>query len=44
MSYILIVDDERPMLNLMAKACEQMGHRVKQVQSGKEALMRMQTD
>ncbi|MEO0417127.1 MAG: response regulator, partial [Verrucomicrobiota bacterium] len=38
MANVLIIDDEAPILNLMAKACETAGHTVTAVLSEPEAL------
>ncbi|MDF1739502.1 MAG: sigma-54 dependent transcriptional regulator, partial [Verrucomicrobiales bacterium] len=44
MAKILIIDDEAAILNLMAKSCEQQGHQVTAVQTGREGLASLEAN
>ncbi|MDA7920143.1 sigma-54 dependent transcriptional regulator [Verrucomicrobiales bacterium] len=44
MAKILIIDDEAAILNLMSKSCEQQGHQVTAVQTGREGLTSLEAN
>ncbi len=43
MAYILVVDDEEPMRNIVVAALVQCGHVVAQAADGREAVLKIQT-
>ena len=44
MAKILVIDDEAPILKLMAKSCEQQGHQVTAVQTGREGMASLEAN
>lgn len=44
MAKILVIDDEAPILNLIGKSCRMQGHQVKEVLTGRDAMIALDSD